>query len=482
MNLRWKIGGGMALIAAIVSIAGSLAAYTSTDAELTQSVDNSLMDSAARVLNIPVDRIDEDDNDNDNENEDENENDDNENENGNQQQNGGNPRPIRQSDLCPLALLQPTDAAQLIYPDGSIEPCFTDSPALPIDANDLAVATNGDGDLDDIHLHTVSVDGTDYRVITVAWFNNGALQSARDLHSVDEVLGGVRIRLFLAGIFATLGAWILGWIIAGRIARPIRELSSVAAEVATSRDLTIEVPVHGTGEVSDLGRSFSSMMNALSTSLEQQQRLVSDASHELRTPLTALRTNIESLELFDAIPEAERREMIRDIRLEVEELSTLTAELVDLATDQVQNAEQIGTVDLLALTRDVAQRARRRSGRTIDVTDGGGNAIDGFSHQLLRAVSNLVDNAIKYSPAGSSIEITVDGGSVRVRDHGPGIAPQDLPHIFERFYRSINARTAPGSGLGLAIVADAVSRHQGTVFAANAPDGGVIVGFDLPEP
>jgi len=466
MNLRWKIGGGMAIIAALVSVAGSLAAYTSTDAELTQNVDNSLRDSAARVLNIPANRP----NDGDDETGEDDQHADEDN------------RPIRQSDLCPLALLQPVDAAQLIYPDGSVESCFTDSPLLPSDAKDLAIATSGDGDLDNVHLHTVNVDGTDYRVITVAWFNNGALQSARDLHVVEDVLSGMKIRLLLAGIFATLGAWVLGWLIAGRIAKPIRKLSAVASEVATSRDLSIAVPVNGTGEVSDLGRSFSSMMHALSTSLEQQQRLVSDASHELRTPLTALRTNIESLELFDAIPEAERREMIRDIRLEVEELSTLTAELVDLATDQVQSAEQIGTVDLLALTRDVAQRARRRSGRTIEVSDGGGNSIDGFSNQLLRAVSNLVDNAIKYSPSGSSIEISVDGGSVRVRDHGPGITDKDLPHIFERFYRSINARTAPGSGLGLAIVADAVTRHKGTVFAANAPDGGAIVGFDLPEP
>ena len=466
MNLRWKIGGGMAIIAALVSVAGSLAAYTSTDAELTQNVDNSLRDSAARVLNIPANRPNDGDN-----------------ENGEDDQHGDEDnRPIRQSDLCPLALLQPVDAAQLIYPDGTVESCFTDSPLLPSDAKDLAIATSGDGDLDNVHLHTVSVDGTDYRVITVAWYNNGALQSARNLHVVDDVLSGMRIRLLLAGIFATLGAWVLGWLIAGRIAKPIRKLSAVASEVATSRDLSIAVPIHGTGEVSELGRSFSSMMNALSTSLEQQQRLVSDASHELRTPLTALRTNIESLELFDAIPEAERREMIRDIRLEVEELSTLTAELVDLATDQVQSAEQIGTVDLLALTRDVAQRARRRSGRTFEVSDGGGNSIDGFSNQLLRAISNLVDNAIKYSPAGSSIEISVDGGSVRVRDHGPGISDKDLPHIFERFYRSIDARTAPGSGLGLAIVADAVTRHKGTVFAANAPDGGAIVGFDLPEP
>ena len=146
MNLRWKIGGGMAVIAALVSIAGSLAAYTSTDAELTHSVDNGLIDSAARVLNIPAERPNEEDDEDD---EDENDNE--------SQQGNDNNRPIRQSDLCPLALLQPVDAAQLIYPDGSIEPCFTDSPALPVDANDLAVATDDDGDLDDFHLHTVGV-------------------------------------------------------------------------------------------------------------------------------------------------------------------------------------------------------------------------------------------------------------------------------------------------------------------------------------
>ena len=142
----------------------------------------------------------------------------------------------------------------------------------------------------------------------------------------------------------------------------------------------------------------------------------------------------------------------------------------------------MGTVDLLTLTREIAERARRRSARPITVIDGGGNAVDGHVNQLLRAISNLVDNAIKYSPEGSPIEITVDGGVVRVRDHGPGIKDIDLPHIFERFYRSQETRSAPGSGLGLAIVADAVNRHHGVVFAANAKDGGAIVGFDLPEP
>ena len=463
MKLRIGISGSMALVAVLVSVAGSLSAYTSTDTELSQNIDANLLDAAVRVLEIPLEG-------NENEDEDEDENED------------SSIRLDRQSDLCPLALLQPIDAAQLIYSDGTVELCFTDSPLLPFDDQDIAKANESDLDLDDLRLDTVSVNGTQLRVITVPWTSTGALQYARDLSEIDEVLMGLKVRLFLAGLFATLGAWILGWFIAGRLARPIRRLSVVATEVATTRDLSINVPTKGAGEVGELGRSFSSMMTALSTSLEQQHRLVSDASHELRTPLTALRTNVESLELFQEIPEEERRAMIRDIRLEVEELATLTAELVDLATDQLRSAEPMGTVDLLTLTREIAERARRRSARPITVIDGGGNAVDGHVNQLLRAISNLVDNAIKYSPEGSPIEITVDGGVVRVRDHGPGIKDIDLPHIFERFYRSQETRSAPGSGLGLAIVADAVNRHHGVVFAANAEDGGAIVGFNVPEP
>jgi len=466
MTIRWKIGGAMAIIAALVSIAGSFAAYTSTDAELSQSVDSDLLDAASRILDVPRK--------NDDQENDDQENDDQEND---QEQN-----PIRQSDVCPLGLIQPIDAAQLINSDGTAEPCFIGSPTLPIETRDLGVASKGGADFDDFFLHTVNVQGVSYRIIAVPWSTNGALQYGRNLESTAEVLTGMKVRLTLAGLLATLTAWLLGWIIAGRLARPIRRLSVVATEVATTRDMTIKFPAGGAGEVGELGRSFSSMMTALSTSIEQQKRLVNDASHELRTPLTALRTNVESLELFDAIPEEERRAMIHDIRLEVEELSTLTAELVDLATDQMQNAEPVATVDLLSLARDIAQRSRRRSARPIAVIDGGGNAVEGYANQLLRAISNLVDNAIKYSPEGSPIDITVDGGVIRVRDHGPGIKDIDLPHIFERFYRSQETRSAPGSGLGLAIVADAVTRHQGVVFAANAKDGGAIVGFDLPEP
>ncbi len=472
MKLHWKIGGAMAIIAALVSAGGGFAAYRSTDSELNDNIDRSLLDSAARVVGRTFDR------DHDEDDEDHNDDDD------GHLDDAVADTPPRQSDVCPLALLQPVDAAQLIYPDGTSEPCFTDSPALPIDDDDLeqAAADDDDGDLDSVHLHTVSVDGNDYRVITIPWGTNGALQAARDLDDVSEVLAGMRWRLILAGLGATILAMAVGWFVAARISRPIRRLSAVAEQVTSTRDLTLPVPVSGTGEVADLGRSFSTMMTALSTSLDQQQRLISDASHELRTPLTALRTNVEALEMFDTIPESERREMLSDIRVEVEELSHLTAELVDLATDQNPVDEPITTVDLVAVAREVAQRAARRSGRAITVNDLGGNPVDGRVGSLQRAVSNLVENAVKYSPEGTSVEIDVDGGSVRVRDHGPGIDDVDRPHVFERFYRAIGTRALPGSGLGLAIVAKAAVEHGGTTFVANAPDGGAIVGFDIPTP
>lgn len=460
MSLRWRISGALAVIAALVSIAGGLAAYRSSDAELTHNLDDGLRDSAARVLGF-ANHDDHDDvhgNDHDDDN-----------------------RPVRQSDICPLALLQPIDAAQLIYTDGTSEPCFTDSPQLPFDDGDIATATSSSIDIDDFPMHTVHVDGETYRVITVPWAGNGAVQAARNMGSIDDVLSGISLRLALAGLVATIGAWIIGWFIAGRIAKPIRRLSTVATTIASTRDLTQPVPTDGAGEVGDLGRAFASMTNALSTSLEQQKRLINDASHEMRTPLTALRTNVESLDIFESISPEERREMLRDIRHEVEELANLTAELVDLATDRGVVDEPESSIDLYDVAREVARRAERRSGRSITITDNGRNPVNGRLAQIQRAITNLVDNAIKYSPEGSPIDIDVDGGHLRVRDHGPGISEADRPHVFERFYRAIEARSAPGSGLGLSIVAQTVEQHGGTVFVDNAPDGGAIVGFDLPE-
>ena len=221
------------------------------------------------------------------------------------------------------------------------------------------------------------------------------------------------------------------------------------------------------------------MLDALRTSRAQQRRLVEDASHELRTPLTSLRTNIEVLRRADAHPEAEIDEILSDVDSELRELSDLVTELVELATDADRSDEPLQEVGLGSLVEGVAERARRRTGRAIDVTTDS-NRISAWPSMIERAVSNLIDNAHKWSPDGEAVTVSVVGTRVTVLDNGPGIPDSDLPRIFDRFYRSDEARSKPGSGLGLAIVAQLVQAHDGEVFAANRPGGGAEVGFQLP--
>lgn len=478
MSLKWRIAGALALIAALVSVIGVVSSYSSTRSELTSNLDSSLRESARRIArgDVVPDESSRADRDDDEEFDDEEHDDDDEHDENHDENDAVTPTPVSPTDTCPLALLAPIDAAQLISPDGAVTACFSGSPDLPVDEEDLEIA----GGENETRLHTVSTSNGRFREITVRWGDRGAIQAGRSLDEVDEVLNGLLLRLGLAGAAAVLVAGLLGYVIAARIVRPVRRLNNVAADIASTRDLTIPVPASGSGEVGELARSFQTMTAALSTSLEQQQRLVTDASHELRTPLTALRTNIETLEMFDAIPAAERSTMIADVRRELDELTNLVSELVDLATDRQNSDEAPTVVDLSEVATRVARRAERRHSRTVEVRNLRGGAVEGHSAMLERAIGNLVENAIKYSPDGGTVTIEVDGGSVRVRDRGPGIPADDLPHVFERFYRSIDARSTPGSGLGLSIVADAVERHGGKVYAANSPDGGAIVGFDIP--
>ncbi len=273
-------------------------------------------------------------------------------------------------------------------------------------------------------------------------------------------------------------AAILGWAFARRLVRPIERLRDTAERIARTQDLEAPIPQTGGGEVGSLATSFSTMVDALALSKRQQQQLVTDASHELRTPLTSLRTNAELLDRPDALNPEQQQRAVQGIRLEVNELTDLVSELVELATDRADD-ERPEVVPLRALADDVAERARRRTGREVTVTTEGtaGTVLVG-PHMAERALANLVDNALKYSPG--AIAIVVDGCRVEVRDHGPGFAPEDRAHVFDRFYRSAEARTEPGSGLGLAIVQQIVSRHDGTVWATNRPEGGAAVGFELP--
>jgi two-component system sensor histidine kinase MprB len=220
------------------------------------------------------------------------------------------------------------------------------------------------------------------------------------------------------------------------------------------------------------------MLAALTRSRDQQQRLVQDAGHELRTPLTSLRTNIDTLRRYPDLAGEPRERILGDLSSELRELSALVDELVALAVDRYDD-EPEQTVALDQLAERAADRARRRSGRDI-VVDAAPAPVVARPQALLRAVGNLLDNAVKFSPDAKPIEVTVRPGSLEVRDHGLGIAAEDLPYVLDRFYRALGARSLPGSGLGLAIVRQVVEGAGGTVQVANHPDGGAVFALRLP--
>jgi two-component system sensor histidine kinase MprB len=222
------------------------------------------------------------------------------------------------------------------------------------------------------------------------------------------------------------------------------------------------------------------MLAALEDSVEAQRRLVSDSSHELRTPLTSLRTNIEILGKAEALPAEERRRLLEDVDAELDELSRLVADIVDLARDgEPERFEEDLRLD--QLVAHAVDHARRRSPDVTFETDLDDTVVHGSRERLHRAVSNLLDNAVKWSPDGGTVEVRVADAAVSVRDHGPGIAEEDLAKVFDRFYRAPSARALPGSGLGLAIVRQVAESHGGRVSAAQADGGGTIVRLQLVE-
>ncbi len=355
---------------------------------------------------------------------------------------------------------------RIIFTEGGVE--------LPVDDLDLAVATGAI----ERALRTVVVDGAEYRVLTTPLVDNLALQLGRDVTENQQVLSGVRRRLLLSGLLGAAGAALIGWVVAGRAIRPVRRVTAAAEDVARTQDLSEPLPVEGTDEVARLATSFNTMMAALRRSKDQQQQLVMDASHELRTPLTSLRTSIEVLER--GIPDGDVRDrLLANASSELRELTMLVAELVDLATDQSPATVPRTEVDLVVAAGRAADRGRQRHGRIIEVAAEGSGLVTAAAEGVDRALNNLVDNAAKFSPDATPIEIHVRDATVEVRDHGPGIDDADLAHVFDRFYRAETARTLTGSGLGLAIVAQVAADHGGEAFARNHPDGGAVVGFSL---
>ena len=281
-----------------------------------------------------------------------------------------------------------------------------------------------------------------------------------------------------AGGIGLAGA--LGYLVSRAAVAPVERLRRAAEQVATTRDLSRRIEAAGSDELAALARSFNLMLNALESSLDAQRQLVADASHELRTPLASLRTNIEVLSRSDLIGDGERRALLVDVIDQLEELTELVGDLVELARDAEHEQEPAELVRLDLVVADAIERRRLTAGGVEFELDSEPSPVLAVERRLERAVSNLLDNAVKWSPPGGRVEVRVADGELSVRDHGPGIAPEDLPHIFDRFYRSAAARGLPGSGLGLAIVRQVAETQGGSVSVANADGGGAVFMLRLP--
>jgi two-component system sensor histidine kinase MprB len=323
-----------------------------------------------------------------------------------------------------------------------------------------------------------TIGGVHARVYTARLSTGDALQAVRPLEEVDSTLRELTFALVLISLGGiALAVW-LGRVVARAALTPVKQLTEAAEHVARTRDLSRRIRTDGTDELSRLGASFNTMLEALANAERSQRQLVADASHELRTPLTSLRTNIEVLS-SDMLAPDDKERLLRDLIAQLDELTVLVADLVDLARDDEPDAAA-EDVRLDTLVSDAVERARRHAADKVFFTDLHPCLVEGVPGRLDRAVTNLLDNAAKWSPPGGQIEVTVSDGEVRVRDHGPGIADSDLPYVFDRFYRAPAARGLPGSGLGLAIVRQVAEAHGGTVMAERANGGGASMRLKLP--
>ncbi len=378
--------------------------------------------------------------------------------------------------IPPPVLGEPGGYVQLVAADGSTLRQRGFTLELPVNERTLEVAA-GTGDT---YLEDATVSGTHVRMIVVPLGNGIALQIARPLDEVDGVLDRLRWILFAIALGGSALAALLGMGVAQSALVPTRRLTEAAEDITATQDLRRRVDTDRNDELGRLAVAFNTMLAALEGSVEAQRRLVSDASHELRTPLTSLRTNVEILGRTKELPDEERRRLLDDVDAELDELSRLVADVVDLARDgEPERIEE--DIRLDQLVADAVDRARRRAPDITFETTFDESVVHGSRERLHRAVSNLLDNAVKWSPDGGTVEVRVADAAVSVRDHGPGIAEEDLAKVFDRFYRAPSARGLPGSGLGLAIVRQVAESHGGEVSAARADGGGTIVRLQLTE-
>jgi two-component system sensor histidine kinase MprB len=347
---------------------------------------------------------------------------------------------------------------------------------IPETALDRTIAARGGGS----SLTDRSVNGTRLRVLTLGVGSAGAVSIARPLTEVQKELRRLVLILVLIGAGGILLAAVLGAVIARTALAPIARFTKRTETLTGSLDLSQRLDVSGRDELARLAESFNGALDALERSVAAQRHLIADASHELRTPLASLRANIQVLGEAARLPREEQENLRRDIVEELDQLTALVGDVVELA----RGAAAAGAPDdvrLDELVEGAVQSARRRSDLRFEL-ELEPTMVSGQADRIGRAVSNLVDNARRWSPSGGIVEISLSDGILAVRDHGPGFKEADVPFVFDRFYRADDARRLSGSGLGLAIVRQAAEACGGSVEARNAPGGGALLRVSFGAP
>nr|MBA3262743.1 HAMP domain-containing histidine kinase [Thermoleophilaceae bacterium] len=423
MTLRTRIAAAVALAVALAVIAVAIAVYLGVRNELRDEVDVSLherADSVARYVRRGG-RAETDTSD-------------------------SSAHPERLPTVPREPFGGPVGYVQLVRPDGRLLRGSSEGDALPLDRRAHRIARTGSGE----ELVDTTVDGLHLRVLTRGLGTAGAIQVARPLDEVDRQLDRILLVLvFVGAAGVALGAG-LGAIVARTALAPIARFTRRTEELAADPDPSERMEPTGRDELTRLARSFNTTLDALERSVEAQRHLVADASHELRTPIASLRANIQTLQEADRLPELERASLRADIVEELDQLTALVADIVELARG-TKSGELADDVRLDRIVEEVADRATVRTGDRVGFrVSAEPTVVRGEPQRIQRAVANLVDNAVKWSPPGGTVELELTAGELTVRDHGPGFAEEDLPRVFERFYRAEGDRGLPGSGLGLA--------------------------------
>lgn len=442
LSLRTRVGALAALGVGLAVTLTALAAYLTVSTQLNASVDQNLLDRAEQAVTTPF----------------------------------GDPAALVQQPA--EAILAADLRIGLLRADGRTFAANEES-APPLGDAELAVARRQS----DESIRTAELDGTSLRVVAVPVpaAPDFALVLAQPTDHTEQVLDRLRTVSMLVGAAGIiLAAW-AGMSIARAGLRPVRRLTDAAEHIAATGQLE-PIEVTGSDEIARLAHAFNAMLTALREARLRQARLVADAGHELRTPLTSMRTNLDLLaqsEVSGGMPTEDRTQLIADTRAQAVELSQLVGDLVELSREDTP-ASSAQRLDFADVVRDALERVRRRAPDVAFAADLHSWAVDGDATQLERAATNLLDNAAKFSPPHGAVAVTLRDGTLDVCDEGPGIDDADLPRVFDRFYRSSEARGQPGSGLGLAIVKAAAERHGGCVEAGRSPAGGARLTMRLP--